>query len=248
MGWSSWWRLLAWQAPTLEKFDSLRGMAPKLLLLPLLAAALKPHGTVGRRAVIWTPLAFAAAPPPAAAQEDARAYAVRKTEDEWMAALSPTQYYVLRRGGTEPPNSSPLARGVGGREGAFRCAGCGAPLFASADLFESRTGWPSFAAASDNVEVRATAFEAIAGAELRCATCGGHLGLRFSDGAAFPGTRAMRTGRRYCVDGSALVFYPSGDDAAPLSGDVPAATRQGSWQELPAQWNWRMADGGLRPI
>ena len=163
-----------------------------------------------------------------------------------MAALSPTQYYVLPRR-HRAAQQLPLARGVGGREGAFRCAGCGAPLFASADLFESRTGWPSFAAASDNVEVRATAFEAIAGAELRCATCGGHLGLRFSDGAAFPHAR-VRTGRRYCVDGSALVFYPSGDGAAPLSGDVPAATRQGSWQELPAQWTWRMADGGLRPI
>ena len=227
-------------------------MARALLFLPLAVAldARHPRSAVGRRAVIWTPLAFtaSAAPPPAAvAQEAARAYAVRKTEEEWMAALSPTQYYVLRRGGTEPPNSSPLSRGVNGREGAFRCAGCGAPLFASADMFESRTGWPSFAAASDNVEVRATAFEGISGAELRCGKCGGHLGLRFADGAAYPGTRAMRTGRRYCVDGSALVFYPQGD-AAPESGDVPAATRQGAWQDLPAQWNWRMVDGGLRPI
>ena len=110
------------------------------------------------------------------------------------------------------------------------------------------TGWPSYSAGLADVEVESNFMEFLAGAELRCGRCGGHLGDRFLDGALFPGTSAFLSGKRYCIDGSALVFYPSGDGAAPLSGDVPAATRQGSWQELPAQWNWRMADGGLRPI
>ena len=104
-----------------------------------------------------------------------------------------------------------------------------ADLFASGAKFESGTGWPSFATGLPNVEVEATPIEFLSGAELRCARCGGHLGDRFLDGALFPGTPAFASGKRYCIDGSALVFYPA-DGGKPVLGEFdPGAPR-----ELPA--------------
>ncbi|KAL3823537.1 hypothetical protein ACHAXA_007215 [Cyclostephanos tholiformis] len=108
------------------------------------------------------------------------------------------------------------------REGTYACAGCGATHFDSDQKFHSGTGWPSFAGcANDNVEVEdVTKFRyQLSGAEARCRACGGHLGDVFADGYLFPGTPAFVTGRRYCIDGAALAFLPSGGGDGDGDGD-----------------------------
>ena len=125
--------------------------------------------------------------------------------------------------------------------GTFKCAGCGTPLFQSTDKFNSGTGWPSFARGLAGVEVeQMNPFLQLtgAGAELRCRTCGGHLGDVFNDGYLFIGTEAALTGQRYCIDGAALVFYPNDDSKHSESsllvrGDTPAAKPSSSWLDPP---------------
>jgi len=154
-------------------------------------------------------------------------YAVQRTEREWAYILSGPQYNILRMGGTERPNSSILESED--RDGTFVCAGCNTPLFSSAEKFHSGTGWPSFAMGIDNnvqVEKVNPVQASIAGAELRCATCGGHLGDVFQDGFLFVGTPAAKSGKRYCIDGAALVFKPSGG-GEDVFGDVPPPRTSG---------------------
>mmetsp|Transcript_12646 Transcript_12646/g.30656 ORF Transcript_12646/g.30656 Transcript_12646/m.30656 type:complete len:259 (+) Transcript_12646:57-833(+) len=160
-------------------------------------------------------------PMPAAASERSRTegYAIQKTDEEWKQLLSERQYQILRQGGTERQYSSILEDEEG--DGTYYCVGCGTSLFSSADKFHSGTGWPSFAATVDKgVEVEnVNIFQAkLGGAELRCKTCGGHLGDVFEDGWIFTGTRAAETGKRFCIDGSALVFKPS-DGSSQVVGD-----------------------------
>lgn len=189
-----------------------------LLYLSLASGLSVPPGAERRDVVQGALLASVALVQPAAAKSrDDPIYTVRRTDAEWKALLSRPQYAILRQGGTERPNSSRLTYEK--REGLFLCAGCGTELFSSSEKFNSGTGWPSFAAATANVEIEAVAFEAFTGAELRCKNCGGHLGDRFKDGQFFPGTRAAETGERYCIDGAALVFVPRGG-GTPVSGDV----------------------------
>ena len=146
-------------------------------------------------------------------------YDIRRTESQWSELLSPSQYLVLRDGGTEAPYSS-ILEGEG-RAGTYACAGCGTPLFDASQKFHSGTGWPSFARAlaggdggdddGGNVEtedVSRIQYQ-LAGAEVRCRACGGHLGDVFADGFLFPGTPAFASGRRYCIDGAALAFVPT---------------------------------------
>ena len=140
-------------------------------------------------------------------------YAIQHTDDEWRQLLSPMQYYVLREGGTERPYYSVLERES--RPGVYNCAGCGSTLFDASQKFHSGTGWPSFATGIDDdrhVQVQdvGALVAALAGTEVRCANCGGHLGDVFNDGWLFPGTPAAITGKRYCIDGAALVFVPEG--------------------------------------
>ena len=155
-------------------------------------------------------------------------YAIQKTEAEWNGALSPMQYFVLREGGTERPYYSVLEGED--RPGTFACAGCGTPLFESKDKFHSGTGWPSFARAlTPGVEIQNVdpVSRRLLGAELRCRTCGGHLGDVFSDGFLFVGTEAEKTGQRFCIDGAALVFDPAvkqGEEPLPpVRGDEMSA-------------------------
>lgn len=172
-----------------------------------------------------TALAALTRPAWATSKSRTAGYPVQKTESEWKAMLSPVQYNILRQGGTERSGFSILEKEK--RPGTFKCAGCGTPLFVTADKFNSGTGWPSFARGLPGVEVeRVDPLTAnLSGAELRCKTCGGHLGDVFRDGFLFQGTEAAVTGQRFCIDGAALVFYPDDDDAQPLRGDVPARTR-----------------------
>jgi peptide-methionine (R)-S-oxide reductase len=126
--------------------------------------------------------------------------AVNKTDDQWKQELTPEQYQVLRKHGTERAGTSPLNQEK--REGVFRCAGCGEPLFDSKTKYESGSGWPSFyqprAGAVDTSE---DASHFMRRTEVHCAKCGGHLGHVFPDGP-------QPTGERYCMNGVALKFEP----------------------------------------
>lgn len=154
-------------------------------------------------------------------------YNVQKSEDEWMATLTPRQYEILRNGGTERPYSSILE--TVDRAGIFYCAGCDTPLFESKAKFHSGTGWPSFATALRGVEVeRINPLQAnFVGAELRCATCGSHLGDVFNDGWIFQGTPAAESGKRFCIDGSALVFKPEDGSQAVVGDQSPGYPGRG---------------------
>jgi peptide-methionine (R)-S-oxide reductase len=125
---------------------------------------------------------------------------VKKTDAAWQASLTPDQFHVLREHGTERAGTSPLNREK--REGMFRCAGCGEPLFPSSTKYESGTGWPSFYQPVDGaVGETVDRSHFMTRTEVHCDRCGGHLGHRFEDGPA-------PTGLRYCINGAALNFEP----------------------------------------
>jgi peptide-methionine (R)-S-oxide reductase len=125
---------------------------------------------------------------------------MEKTDEEWRRELSPEQFQVLRKHGTEPPGSSPL--NAEKRDGTFKCAGCGQPLFTADTKFESGTGWPSFWRPLENAVGTTTDRSFLmTRTEAHCAQCGGHLGHVFPDGPA-------PTGLRYCMNGLALEFEP----------------------------------------
>jgi peptide-methionine (R)-S-oxide reductase len=127
---------------------------------------------------------------------------MKKTDDEWRRELSPEQFHVLRKHGTERPGSSPLNQEK--RDGTFKCAGCGQLLFTADTKFESGTGWPSFwRPLEDAVETTTDSSLFMTRTEVHCARCGGHLGHVFPDGPA-------PTGLRYCMNGVALGFEPKG--------------------------------------
>jgi peptide-methionine (R)-S-oxide reductase len=117
---------------------------------------------------------------------------VQKTDEEWREQLTPEQYEVLRRKGTERPFTGRYVHVK--EDGIYRCAGCGAELFASDTKFESGTGWPSFwePANAANVELHEDRSHGMRRTEVTCRRCGGHLGHLFEDGPA-------PTGMRYCM-------------------------------------------------
>jgi peptide-methionine (R)-S-oxide reductase len=125
------------------------------------------------------------------------------SDEEWRARLTPEEYQVLRRHGTERAGSGCF---LGTAEpGTYVCAGCGNPLFESGTKFESGTGWPSFTqtVTPDAVtEIEDRAYGMVR-TEVRCARCDGHLGHVFADGPP-------PTGRRYCMNSVAMRHVPEG--------------------------------------
>lgn len=127
-------------------------------------------------------------------------FEISKSEAEWRESLTPEQFYVLRKHGTERAGTSPLDKLYA--PGIYECAGCGLPLFSSDTKFNSGTGWPSFYAPLDNaVETSVDRSLFMTRIEVHCRRCGGHLGHVFNDGPA-------PTGQRYCMNGVALKFVP----------------------------------------
>jgi peptide-methionine (R)-S-oxide reductase len=154
------------------------------------------HGAVGAAtAIVW--------PSRGSALEGSSTNVIEKIEKsdaEWRKLLTPAQYDVLRKEGTERPGSSPLDKEYGA--GVYHCAGCDLPLFTSAMKFDSGTGWPSFFTTIDGaVETRTDYRLVFPRTEYHCARCGGHQGHVFKDGPP-------PTGLRYCNNGVALRFAP----------------------------------------
>jgi peptide-methionine (R)-S-oxide reductase len=121
------------------------------------------------------------------------------TDQEWRVKLDPEQYRVLREAGTELPYTGKYYKNK--TTGSYMCAGCGTELFSSDTKYESGSGWPSFYEALDptKVEEIQDTSHGMVRTEVRCATCGGHLGHLFDDGP-------RPTGLRYCINSAALDF------------------------------------------
>lgn len=133
-----------------------------------------------------------------------KTYPVSKTDEQWRAELSPSEYAVLREADTERPWTGEYNETK--TEGVYSCRACGAELFRSDTKFDSHCGWPSFYApsAKDNVELLEDTTLGMRRVEVRCSSCGSHLGHVFEDAPQTP------TGDRFCMNSVSLRLEPTG--------------------------------------
>jgi peptide-methionine (R)-S-oxide reductase len=132
---------------------------------------------------------------------------LKKSEQEWRQELTPEQYEVVRKKGTEAPFTSELNDVKD--PGQFVCVACGQPLFDAEHKFDSGTGWPSFDRPMDDEKVETESDNSLfmKRTEVLCSRCDAHLGHVFDDGPQ------DTTGQRYCINGCALEFKPEDDDS-----------------------------------
>ncbi len=127
--------------------------------------------------------------------------AIRKSDDEWKAELSPEEYHVLREAGTEAPWTGEYVSTK--TVGVYKCRACGAELFRSDTKFDSHCGWPSFyePGESDAVTLLKDSTLGMVRTEVRCANCDSHLGHVF-EGEGYP----TPTDQRYCINSVSLTL------------------------------------------
>ncbi len=136
--------------------------------------------------------------------KDPRTYPLTKSDDQWREELSPAEYEVLRRAGTERPGVGEYTDTT--TSGVYTCRACGTELFRSGTKFESHCGWPSFYAplAQDRVEYIEDRSMGSRRVEVRCANCGSHLGHVF-EGEGYD----VPTDQRYCINSISLRLEPA---------------------------------------
>lgn len=124
---------------------------------------------------------------------------VKMSDEEWRQRLSPDQYRVARKKGTEPPFAGRYVHTKG--KGSYRCSSCGNPLFSSEDKYDSGTGWPSFTRpiSEESVATEGDNSLFMRRTEVLCSRCEAHLGHLFDDGP-------KPTGQRYCMNSISLDF------------------------------------------
>lgn len=139
--------------------------------------------------------------------DDAPADKIVKSDAEWMSCLTPEQFRVARRAGTERAFTGPYWDEK--RAGLYSCVACDAPLFSSDSKYDSGSGWPSFFApvSADAITSHEDVTHGMRRVEIRCARCDSHLGHVFPDGP-------QPTGLRFCMNGTALTLKLDKDTGA----------------------------------